>query len=88
MRTTLTLEPDIERKLKDIAARKRKSFKEVVNETLKAGLKSGTAAGEPPFRVKPHRCGFKSGVDPARLNQLYDELEIADFVAENPGDGA
>ncbi len=28
------------------------------------------------FRVEAKACGFKSGVDPLKLNQVYDDLEI------------
>jgi predicted DNA-binding ribbon-helix-helix protein len=85
MRTTLTLESELERKLKEIAARKRMSFKDVVNETLRAGLKAGSESESEPFRVKAHNCGFRSGIDSVKLNQLSDELQIEDFVAERSG---
>ncbi len=81
MRTTLTLDSDIARKLKELASREKKSFKEIVNETLKAGL-SAVVTEATPFRVKTHRCGFRRGVDPVKLNQLYDDLETKDAVAE------
>jgi len=29
-----------------------------------------------PFRVQSKACGFKPGIDPLKLNQLYDDLEI------------
>jgi hypothetical protein len=32
--------------------------------------------------VQPHRGGFRPGVDPARLDQLLDELEVEDFIGE------
>ena len=78
MRTTLTLDEDLGRRLKELARESGRSFKEVVNEVVRRGL----SAGEPPaddaepFRVVPKACGFKPGVDPLKLNQLYDDLEI------------
>jgi hypothetical protein len=33
----------------------------------------------PRFEVKAKACGFRSGVDVRRLNQVNDELEIEDF---------
>ena len=33
----------------------------------------------PKFKVIPKACGFRSGVDMLRLNQLNDELEVEDF---------
>jgi hypothetical protein len=57
------------------------SSKEVVNETLRRGLRRGEKprARLPRFEVKARACGFRSGVDVLRLNQLSDELEFEDF---------
>jgi len=38
MRTTLTIEDSVDKKLKKIASQSGKTYKEVVNETLKKGL--------------------------------------------------
>lgn len=35
-----------------------------------------------PRRKKAHPGGFRPGIDPNRLNQLLDELEVGDFSAE------
>ncbi len=36
---------------------------------------------EPPFRVEARPLGLRAGIDPARLNQLNDELEVDAFLA-------
>lgn len=84
MRTTLTLDDELARKLKELAHRRRVSFKRIVNETLKAGLESSRrpARGAGIFRVEASHCGFLAGVDTGKLNQLADELEAAEHVAE------
>lgn len=80
MRTTLTLEEDIAEQLQEKARRSGETFKHVVNATLRRGL-----SGEKPisrlakFVVKSKPCGFRSGVDVLRLNQLNDELEAEEF---------
>ena len=77
MRTTLTLDPDVEKRLKDIAHRTRRSFRQVVNDALRAGLAEQSrqrTRGE-PFHVEAYHCGFRPGVDFLRLNQLSDDLE-------------
>jgi hypothetical protein len=81
MRTTLTLDEDVARRLQEKARRSGASFKEVVNEALRQGLNRGEkpAAPLPRFKVKARARGFRSGVDVLRLNQLNDELEIEDF---------
>jgi hypothetical protein len=76
MRTTLTLEDDLARRLRELARREGRSFKGVVNEAIRRGLVAqevGASAG--PFRVDTFRGGFRAGVDPLKLNQLADELE-------------
>ena len=80
MRTTLTIDDTIAARLKAMARHENRPFKEVVNETLRIGL--GQTRRRSRYQVSPHKCGFLTGVDPQRLSQLYDELEIADHVAE------
>jgi hypothetical protein len=81
MRTTLTLEPDVERLLQREMRRTDRSMKAVLNDALRIGL---GAHGKPPrsakFKVDPHPFGFKPGVDPDRLNQLVDELEVEELA--------
>ena len=75
MRTTLTLDPDVARRLKSRMAEKGSSLKEAVNEALRAGL-ARTGRDEPAtFGVEPYPCRFKPGIDLDKLNQLADELE-------------
>jgi len=84
MRTTLTLENDLAQRLKQLARTTGKSFKEVVNTAIRKGLSLGDApAGDlEPFQVVPRACGFRTGIDPTKLNQLYDDLEIEDLRRE------
>lgn len=82
MRTTLTLDPDVADQLKERAKREGKSFKDLVNDYLRRGMSAipSDQGDRPVFRVLPHRGGFRPGVDPAKLNQLSDELETDDFI--------
>jgi hypothetical protein len=84
MRTTVTLEPDVAAELKELAHRRRASFKETLNDVLRKGLSSHAGTREPPERyvVEPHTGGFRPGIDPGKLNQLVDELEVDDFAGE------
>ena len=76
MRTTLTLEPDVARRLEQEIRRTGRGMKAVVNEALRSGLGLSERREKPPrFEVRPHSFGFKPGVDLDRLNQLLDELE-------------
>jgi hypothetical protein len=83
MRTTLTLDDDLAAELDRVARRSGRSFKEVVNETIRRGLSVGAVPStpeQPAFQVEPEPCGFQPGIDPLRLNQLVDQLEIDRFL--------
>lgn len=84
MRTTVTLDPDVAAKLKELAHRRRASFKETLNDVIRKGLNSQAGTREPSERyvVEPHAGGFRPGIDPDKLNQLVDELEICEFTAD------
>ena len=80
MRTTLTLDDDIARSLKEQARLNNKPFKQVVNDTLRRGLSPAVREPRAPYRVKPIHSGFAPGVDQEKLNQLNDELEVEEFL--------
>ena len=80
MRTTLTLDDDIARSLKEQARLLNKPFKQVVNDTLRRGMSPTVREKREPYRVKPIHSGFAPGVDPEKLNQLNDELEVEHYL--------
>ena len=80
MRTTLTLDDDIARSLKEQARLLNKPFKQVVNDTLRRGMSPAIGETRAPYRVRPIHSGFAPGVDPEKLNQLNDELEVEHFL--------
>ena len=82
VRTTLTLDDDVAGKLRELAHRRRVTFKEVVNSILRRGLVAQESRGKSsrPFQVEAFRSAFRPGVDPLRLNQLSDELEARRLV--------
>lgn len=87
MRTTLTIDDDLAATMKRSAQRTGKSFKAIVNEAIRRGLSTGE---KPPgsrerFRVVSARRGFLPGVDPLKLNQLVDELEVDGFLERSHG---
>ena len=78
MRTTVAIDDDLVEKLRETAAKQRQPFTKVVNETLRRGL-SGQRPRQSrrePFRVVAFDSAFRPGVDPLRLNQTLDDLEI------------
>jgi hypothetical protein len=81
MRTTLTLDDDLARRLKAVARREDRSFKDVVNATLLRGLVAQErASDEPPYSVETFSSRLRPGVDPLKLNQLVDELEAREAL--------
>lgn len=76
MRTTLTLESDVAREIQRETASGRRTLKEVVNESLRVGLGIRPPSERPPFRVIAHESGYRPGIDPLKLNQLVDELDV------------
>lgn len=81
MRTTLTLDPDVERLLTNEVHRTRRPFKQVVNDAIRRGL-SPRLADEPEerYRVEVHHAKLRPGIDPTALNRLADELEDESIV--------
>lgn len=79
VRTTLTIEPDVEKLLEQEIARSRRPLKQVVNEALRRGL---TRSSEKPRKVvvKVSDSRMRPGYDPASFNALADELEDAEVL--------
>ncbi len=84
-RTTVTLDPDVEQLLRDAMQRRRESFKEALNQAIRCGLMDRQrGVPEPPFIVHAHATGgMRPGIDPLRLNQFADELEVEAVVASS-----
>ncbi len=82
MRTTLTIEPDVESLLEQEVQRSRKPLKQVVNEALRRGL---TRARTKPNKLvlKVHDSQLRPGYDPASFNRLADELEDTETLRKS-----
>jgi hypothetical protein len=77
MRTTLTLDDDIAAKLQAESRRSGRSFREVVNEYLRAGLAQRRAVKQvAPFRVEPVSLGVPpAGHSYDNIGALLEEIE-------------
>jgi hypothetical protein len=80
MRTTLTLDPDVVRLIKDAARRERRSTKEVINDALRRALRTGESTSE-PYQLTPHESAVRPGLDLSGFNKLADELEDKEILA-------
>ena len=76
MRTTLTIDDHLAADLKKAALESNKSFKELVNETLRAGLRAREKPPGKPYRLRPVSLGLqRTGVDLDKALRLVDALE-------------
>jgi len=78
MRTTVTLDPDVENFLKEEVHRTRKSFKSVLNDALRASLRPRSI--KTPELLPPRSMGLAPGIDPRRLSPLADEFEAESYL--------
>ena len=74
MRTTLTLDPDVAAQLKAEVRRRRKPFKELVNEYLRKGL-NAPAPKRGTFRVKARPLNPRPGFDFDNIGALLEQIE-------------
>ncbi len=77
MRTTLTLDDDLAARLKAESRRAGRSFRDVVNETLRRGLMSRRIPPQrEPFRVTPHDFGeLRPGLSLDNIAELIEQVE-------------
>ena len=81
MRKTVTLDADVEQRLREEMRKQGKGFKETLNDALRRGL--GLADPESElFVVESRPLRLRPGLDPARLGELDDDLEIGGFLAK------
>lgn len=81
MRTTVTLDDDLEQKLRENALRTRRPFKLVLNGVLRSALAAESAAeAAKPFVVRSRRMGLRAGQDPLAFSKLGDDLEATAFI--------
>jgi hypothetical protein len=76
-RTTVTLDPDVAEQLKGLARKRNISFKEVLNNTVRAGLVAERGGGR-PFRVDSWPLGLR--VDVTHALQLAADLEDEEIL--------
>ena len=78
MRTTLTLDPDTEKLLRDEQHRTKSSFKQVLNSAVRKALRP--ALRSRPKLLPPRPMGLRTGIDPRELAGLADDLEAENYL--------
>lgn len=82
MRTTITLEADVQHLLQQAMRDSDRSFKDVVNEAIRTGLRPQPER----LRVRFAQLTFDTGrqlVDLTKANTLAGELEDLDLIAKS-----
>ncbi|MCY4284218.1 MAG: hypothetical protein OXC65_02620 [Thiotrichales bacterium] len=81
MRTTVTLDPEIEHLLREAMRQRGQSFKEVLNRAVVQGLADLRSDAREVLFV-PVTCpmGLRAGYDRARLGALADDMEVDAFL--------
>jgi hypothetical protein len=79
VRTTVTLDPDVDAKLKATMRERGVSFKAAINDALRTGL-----SGRPPaarrYRMPTGKLGVRPGVNLDKALNLADELEDEEIL--------
>lgn len=73
MRTTVTLEPDVEALVKRLMQERGLSFKQAVNHAIRAGL--AEPRGSAPAQTPTFRMGFEPAIPWDKALRLAGELE-------------
>ena len=76
MRTTLTLDYDVEKAVNALLAKPGAKFKSVINNLLRKGL---GISKKRKIIMPTFSMGLKEGIDPVSLNKLLDEMDLEDY---------
>ena len=80
MRTTVTLDADVEMLLRRAAQQSQKSFKEVLNNAVRRGLGAESNGDSTEFEIHARPLKVCARLDPARLHHIDDDIEIDEFL--------
>lgn len=77
MRTTVTLEPDVEALVRETMREQGIGFKQAVNQAIRAGL---APRRRRPFTQRTYALGLRAGIPYEKALQLAAELENEELV--------
>jgi hypothetical protein len=79
VRTTITLDQDVEAKLRVAMRERGVSFKQALNDSLRAGLTTGSQPSR-RFRVQARPLGLRPGINLDKALTLAGEMEDAEIL--------
>ena len=80
MRTTVTIDPDVEVLLQAAVNEQQKTLDEVLNDALRQSLSREVEPGRKPYRVQPRSLGIRAGINLDKALQLADELDDQEII--------
>lgn len=80
MRTTVSIEADLAEQLKRRARESEISFKAVLNDALRKGLREDGRSDSTPFVQRTSKMELRPGVDLTKANQVAEELEDSELA--------
>lgn len=81
MRTTVTVDPDVEALLRQAMQESGETFKTTLNQAIRRGLADVVCKkDEKPFVVKAKNMGLRAGIDIANIHDIETEMEVEAFL--------
>ena len=80
MRTTVTIDPDVEALLRKAMRERGLSFKEALNGAIRSGLAPASGRAPRKYRLKTYRMGFRPEVPLDKALGLAAALEDEEIV--------
>jgi len=80
VRTTLNLDDDVLEKARKIADKSDRPFREIINEALRAGLRTvATPPDVKPYVTQARKMGLKAGRNLDNVQELLSQIEGEEF---------
>lgn len=80
MRTTVTLDPDVEMLLRQVMRERGQSFKEILNDSLRQVLTGSLHQTMGHYELKPRPMDLRPGIDLTKANQMAADLEDEEII--------
>jgi hypothetical protein len=80
MRTTVTLDPDVESTLRKVMRERGVSFKAALNDAVRSGTRAARPAGRKPFVQRTYDMGFNPAYNWDKALAISDAMEDEELM--------